>query len=179
MKKIVITFGLIAGLIVAVMMVISTTLFYGSTNYECSMYVGYATMLIAFSMIFVAVKNYRDKFNSGQVSFGKAFMIGLYVTLITSTVYVIVWLVIYYRFMPDFMDKYSSFMINKVKVSGASEQEINQQVTEMARYKQMYKNPFFVILLTYAEIFPVGIMVALISALILKRKNGNNILATN
>lgn len=179
MKKIVTAFGLIAGLIVAIMMVISTTLFYGNKNYECSMYVGYATMLIAFSMIFVAVKNYRDKYNNGTVTFGKAFMIGLYVTLIASTIYVLVWLVIYYGFMPDFMDKYADFMITKSKTNGASKQEIDQQIANMASYKQMYKNPAFVILLTYAEILPVGLIIAIISALILKRKPNNNILATS
>jgi hypothetical protein len=34
----------------------------------------------------------------------------------------------------------------------------------------MYKSTVFVILMTYAEILPVGLIISLISALILKRK---------
>lgn len=179
MKKNVLTFGLIAGLIVAVMMIVSTLLMYNYTNYKCSMYVGYASMLLAFSVIFVAVKNYRDKYNSGVVTFGKALTIGLYITLIASTVYVIVWLIDYYIFIPDFMDKYAAYMIKKTKADGGTAQQISDQIKQMNSYKEMYKNPIFVILMTYMEILPVGLVITLISALILKRNTGKNTLATN
>jgi small-conductance mechanosensitive channel len=179
MKKNVITFGLIAGGIVACLLAITTTLCYSDGQMHGSMLVGYATMLIAFSMIFVAVKNYRDKFNGGQISFGKGFMIGLYISLIASTFYVITWLVIYYRFMPDFMDRYATYTINQLKSSGASQQEINKQIAQMDTYKQLYKSPVWVILFTYMEILPIGLIVAATSALILKRKPADNIIASN
>ncbi|MCF0055871.1 DUF4199 domain-containing protein [Dyadobacter sp. CY356] len=170
MKRNIIVCGLISGAIVAVMMVTSTSLCYQSGNFEGSMVIGYATMILAFSLIFVAVRNFRDKHNGGTVTFGEAFKIGLFISLIASTIYVLVWLVDYYLFVPDFLEKYSATMIKNVKEEGGTSAEINKTVAEMAGYKEMYKNPLFVILLTYTEILPVGLIVSLICALILKRK---------
>ncbi|MFC4144051.1 DUF4199 domain-containing protein [Pedobacter mendelii] len=170
MKKIVIVFGLIAGLIVSALMLFSIANCYNSADFESSMFLGYASMLLAFSFIYVAVKNYRDKYNDGIVSFGKAFRIGLYISLIASTFYVIVWLIDYYVFVPDFMDKYTTHVLLEAKKAGASPSAMAFKVKEMDDYKEMYKNPFFVVLLTYTEILPIGLIVSLICALIIKRK---------
>ena len=134
------------------------------------MLLGYASMLIGFSMIFVGIRSYRNKYNQGVISFGKAFRIGLFIALVASSIYVIVWLIDYYLFIPDFMDRYTTHILNQAKSSGATEAEMVTKTKEMAMYTDMYKNPLFVILLTYAEILPVGLIVSLISALILKRK---------
>ncbi len=130
-------------------------------------------MLVAFSLVFVGIRNYRDKYNNGVISFGKAFRIGLFIVLIASTIYVVAWLIDFYFFMPDFMDKYSASMLNELKASGASQVEIDKQTTEMANMTAMLKNPFFNAMMTYVEILPVGLVVTLISALILKRKSTN------
>lgn len=171
MKKNVIVFGLISGSIVSAFMAVSMMLMSKNPNFEGSMLVGYASMLIAFSFIFVGIKNFRDKYNDGVIKFGKAFLIGLYIALIGSTMYVVTWLIEYHFFIPDFMDTYSAHVIAHAKSSGASAAEIEKQVAEMAYYKEMYKNPLFVILFTYFEVLPIGILIALISALILKKKN--------
>ncbi len=170
MKKNVLVFGTIGGLIVAAMMFYSTGKYCATGDFEGGMIYGYTAMILAFSMIFVAVKNFRDKYNNGVLNFGKAFKIGFYITLIASTIYVISWLINYYCFIPDFMDKYSMHMIAKVKASGVSAAEVSKEITSMDKMKEMYKNPLFVILFTYLEILPVGLVVALISAGILKRK---------
>ena len=170
MKKIVIVCGSIAGLIVSAMIVISTAITYRSGNLEGSMLVGYATMILAFSLIFVGIKNYRDKYNNAVISFRKAFKVGLYITLIASTIYVVVWLVDYYFFIPDFGEKYAAYMLEKLRAGGASQLEIAKQTKEMASFTEMYKNPLFNALISYTEIVPVGLLVTLISAFILKRK---------
>jgi len=139
-------------------------------NFEHSMLIGYASMVLAFSFIFVGIKNYRDKYNNGLITFGKAFKTGLYISLIASTMYVITWLVDYYVFIPDFMDKYVAHMLKEAKDSGASAAELAKQAKELAYNQQLYKNPIMVVLFTYMEILPVGILVSLIAALILKRK---------
>ena len=170
MRRIILICGLIAGLIVSSTMVYSMILCYRSNKFEGNMLLGYASMLIAFSMIFVGIRSYRNKYNLGVISFGKAFRIGLFIALVASSIYVIVWLIDYYLFIPDFMDRYTTHILNQAKSSGATEAEMVTKTKEMAMYTDMYKNPLFVILLTYAEILPVGLIVSLISALILKRK---------
>lgn len=171
MKKTILTNGLIAGFIVTAMMVVSTILCYDDPNFQGSMVLGYLGMLLAFSFVFVGIKNYRDKFNSGLISFGKAFKIGLLITLIASTFYVAVWLVEYYFFIPDFMEKYTAHVLKQVAESGASAAEIKAQTATMENYKEWYKNPLLIILMTYAEVLPIGLVITLIAALILKRNS--------
>ena len=169
MKKVVLVYGIIAGLIVAGMMAFSTGYYCTKGDFEGGMIYGYSAMIIAFSMIFVGTKSYRDKYNGGTIQFGKAFRVGFLITLIASTIYVVGWLINYYCFIPDFMDKYAAAMIAKAKASGTSAEELAKKTAEMAQMKEWYKNPLFVILMTYVEILPVGLVVALISALVLKR----------
>ena len=170
MKKIVIVNGLIAGVITGGMFLITMGLYHKNGNFDGGMWVGYASMLLAFSLIFVAIIRFRDKYNNGTISFGKAFRIGLYITLIASTIYVVTWLVDYYVFIPDFAEKYAASMIDKQRISGASAAEIMATTQQMDSFKEMYKNPVMVVLFTYLEILPVGLLLSLIAALILKRK---------
>ena len=111
MKKNIIIYGIIAGIIVSVLM-LSTVNYLshceGNVDYDTSLIIGYASMLIAFSLVFVGIRNYRDKYNEGVISFGKAFKIGIMIVLIASTIYVVAWLIDYFFFIPDFMEKYSS-----------------------------------------------------------------------
>ncbi|MES2646285.1 MAG: DUF4199 domain-containing protein [Bacteroidota bacterium] len=170
MKRIVIICGSIAGAIVASMTIITIAMSYRSGNLSSNMMLGYATMLLAFSLIFVGIKNYRDKYQNGIISFGKAFKTGLYIALIASTIYVVVWLISYYLFFPDFMELYTTCTLNELKAGGATQIQVDAKVAEMNSYKEMYKNPLMIILLTYTEILPLGILVSLICAFILKRK---------
>src|ERR1700754_1773386 len=148
MKRNVFVFGTISGLLVATWMVISMAWCYNH-GIEGNMLVGYASMILAFSLIFVGVKNYRDKYNGDVISFGKAFQIGLYIALVASTIYVLAWLVEYYAFMPDFMDKYTAHATSKAQSSGASPAEVAAKIKEINSMKDMYSTPLMVILFTY------------------------------
>jgi len=171
MKRNIIVFGLISGVIVSALMAFAMAKCYEAPdNYDNGMLIGYASMIIAFSFVFIGIKNQRDKYNGGIITFGQAFKTGVFISLIASTMYVITWMIDYYYFVPDFMDKYSVHMVNQVKASGKSEAEIATELANLAKYKEWYKNPLFVALFTYAEILPVGLVITLISALILKRK---------
>jgi len=172
MKKNIIVYGLIAGIVVSTLMLISVNSIShreGNFDYNKGLLIGYASMLIAFSLVFVGIRNYRDKYNGGVISFGKAFKIGIMIVLIASTIYVIAWLIDYFFFIPDFMEKYSAHIIDKLKASGAS--QIDRQTKEMANFAVSYNNPFFNAMMTYLEIVPVGLVVTLISSFILKRKS--------
>ncbi|HEU0136893.1 MAG TPA: DUF4199 domain-containing protein, partial [Flavobacterium sp.] len=142
----------------------------GAVDLNTSMLIGYASMLVAFSLVFVGIRNYREKYSGGVVSFGKAFKIGIFIVLIASTMYVVSWLICYFFFIPDFLDKYGAQEIERLKTAGATAAELQIKTKEIADFETMYKNPFFNALMTYAEILPVGIIVTLISSLILKRK---------
>ncbi|WP_221391722.1 DUF4199 domain-containing protein [Dyadobacter sp. NIV53] len=175
MRRNVIVCGLISGIILAGFMVVVTSICYQNEDFQSSMVLGYSSMILAFSLIFVGVKNLRDKFNNGFITFGKAFRIGIYITLIASTMYVLAWVIDYYLFIPDFMDKYTAHVMREIKAAGADQMEIDKKAAEMLDYKEMYKNPLLVLLLTYMEVIPVGLVVSLISALILKRKSKTQI----
>jgi hypothetical protein len=173
MKKNIIIYGLIAGVLASVFML--STMNYlshckGNVDYDTSMLIGYTGMLLALSLVFVGIRNYRDKYNGGIISFGKAFKIGIMMVLIAATMYVVAWLIDYYFFIPDFFEKYAASALDKLKASGASQMEIDEQTKTLAKNGVLLKNPFFNAMAAYMEILPVGLVVTLISSLILKRK---------
>ncbi len=183
MKKIIIICGSIAGLIVTSMMLASISGCIAGSDFEGgigSMLLGYSSMVVAFSLIFVGVKNYRDKYNSGIITFGKSLKIGLLITLVASTIYVIVWQIDYYFFIPDFYEKYSAHIIRDMKAHGATQAQIQQQMAVNKSNGEMYRNPLFNAMYTYIEILPVGLIMSLLAALILKRKpKADGMIATN
>lgn len=173
MKKNILVYGLIAGSVVSGLMLSMINYMShceGSLDFDSSMLLGYASMLLAFSMVFVGIRNYRNHYNEGVISFGKAFKVGILIVLTASTVYVLTWLIYYFSAKPDFIQEYSAYMLDQLKADGASQAEIERQTAEMAEFAGMYENPLFNALMTYMEILPVGLLVTLISSLILKRK---------
>jgi hypothetical protein len=177
MKKSTIIYGLLAGLFVTIIMDIGMANIY-DTDKQGSMVFGYTTMLVAFSLIFVSIKTYRDK-NDGFISFGKAFRIGLGISLIASTIYVMGWMIEYYVFFPDFYDKCEIHSIAKLRHNGASLSQITAKTQYYEGLKQSISNPVVHALMTYLEILPVGLLVSLIAAVILKRKPGDGAVLVN
>jgi hypothetical protein len=172
MKKNIWVCGLIGGIVAASWGVVGEGVLSDSLSLNTRMVFGYASMILAFSLIFVAIKNYRDNYNGGIITFLKALKIGLLITLIASTVYVIVWMVDYSYFLPDFGEKYQAQVLAELKASGASAAVIQKQTAEMAATMEKYRtSPAFRAMFTYLEIVPVGIVISLIAALILKNKS--------
>jgi len=175
MKKNILIFGLISGLIVSGLISI-TAICYNKNDFEGNMVLGFTVMILAFVFVFVGIKNYRDKFNNGYITFGKALQIGLSISFIASTMYVITWLIVYYNFMPNFMEVMTAQSIEKIKLNKElTSAEMTEQIAGINNMKDLYKSPIMVVLLTYTEIFPVGIVITLISALILKRKQNKDL----
>lgn len=171
MKKIIIVCGLIAGLIITALMITTVSMCYKNENFEGNMALGFGSMILAFSLIFVGIKNFRDKFNGGHIRFGQAFKIGILITLIASSMYVIVWLIEYYLFIPDFMDKYEAHILRQAQKDGLSGADLAKTAKDMSNMKEWYKNPVMVVLITFTEVAPVGLVITLISAFILKRNS--------
>lgn len=171
MKKIVLTYGLIAGAIVAALFSLNFALT-KHTDMNMSMLLGYASMIIAMSMIFFGVRQYRDKHLAGKITFKTALWIGFLIAAVASVIYVIYWM-IYYS-MPGVAENFQEQYINHMKStwteSGLPTAEIEKRTAKVTADFEMYKNPLVRILMTFSEILPVGFLVSVITALILKRK---------
>lgn len=164
MNSIILKNGLFGSIIVSALLIFITAYMKANPEKEVSMMIGFAGMLLAFIFVVLGIKQQKDA-NNGSISLGKGFLTGFWITLIISTIYVLVWLVILYNFFPNFMEHYANMAIEK-----ASPDEVEKVTEEMKMYKEMYKNPVMVILLTYMEILPLGIVISFVSALILKKK---------
>jgi hypothetical protein len=174
MRKVTLIFGLLAGVIVSVFMVIIVGLCEnGKISFDNSDFIGYGSMVIALSMIFFGIKSYRDNYLNGAIKFGKGFQVGMLITLVATLIYAVAGEA-YYQVDPEgqaaFMDKYADHHINKLKENGASPAAIEQKVKEIADLKEMNKNPVIRFGITLAIILPVGIVITLISAAVLRRK---------
>lgn len=168
MTRKVLIFGLILGTILCANMFWMVDRCYSNADFKSNDVLGYAAMVVVFSLTFFGTLNYRNKELNGFISFGKAFKTGALIAFAGATMYVVVWLFYYYLFVPDFLDKYIGHVLREC--AQTSPTELAAKTKEMAEFKEMYKNPLFIVLITYFEVLPVGLIVALISALILKRK---------
>ncbi len=168
MKKLILTYGLIAGLIVAAMLLFA---FSGSAlDTKLGELLGYTSMILAFSTIFFATKSHRDKHLGGTISFGQAFKIGLGITMVASVIYILAWMIISNTIAKDFMAVYYQQTVEQLQASDLSEAQVKAKIEEMDYYRELYKNPIVKIGITFLEIFPVGLIVSLISAFILRKK---------
>ena len=174
MKRIVLTFGLISGAIMSVLM-LSTVPFMHKIGFNRGMVLGYTTMVLAFLLVFFGIRSYRENVGNGYISFGRALSVGLLIMLITCAFYVLTWEFVYFNFMPDFAEKYGAFMLENMRAAGASAQEIAAKAEEMKRFKVLYDNIFFNVAMTFLEPLPVGLIMTFISALILRRKRGQDL----
>lgn len=170
MNKTILTYGIIAGLIVTVMMWL--TLGSGEHDFDNGLWIGYTTMVVAFSTIFFAVKTFRDKQNNGGITFGRAFRIGLSITLIASTMYVASWMVLSATSDKDYMAEYYEHTKAQLESSGRPAQEIEAELKEMREMGELYNSSIAVkIGFTYTEILPVGLLISLLCAGLLKRRS--------
>lgn len=169
MKKIVLTFGLISGAIAALMMFV-TIPFVGRIPYEYLTVIGYTIFVACFLMVFFGIRSYRDNVAGGTITFGRAFKVGILITLISCGIYVITSDFIFRRFLPNFLDQYSNYMVEKMRAQGATQEELNQTIQQHEQFKEWNKNPFLRYAMMMMEAFPVGLLITVISALVLRRK---------
>jgi hypothetical protein len=178
MKRIVLTFGLIAGAVLSAMMSI-TVAFAEKIGFDKGVIIGYTTMVLAFLLVFFGIRSYRETVGEGRISFLRALSVGLLIVAIAGVFYVVTWEIIYFNFMPDFIDKYTAYATQDLRNSGKPPAQIEQEIQEMNRMMTLYKNNFLVNLaFTFIEPLPVGIIMTFISALILRRREPKERLAT-
>ena len=169
MKKTILIFGLISGALSSLMMV-ATVPFADKIGFDKGEIIGYTVIVLSFLLVFFGIRSYRDNVGNGQITFAQGFAVGICITLISCIFYVVTWEILYFRFMPDFMDKYGAYIVAKSKASGASPEAVQAQVQQLKKYKELYDNPFINVAMTFIEPFPVGLVITLLSAAILKKK---------
>jgi hypothetical protein len=171
MKRIVLIYGLIAGVIAGGMLMITIPLYdNGVLNMDHGEWLGYTVLTVALSLIFFGVKSYRDHYKNGVIAFGQALKVGVLITLVASLVYVVSWEIIYRNLDYEFFEKFSQLKLDKMRESGATEAAITEKQTELARYNDLYKVTLFRAAITLMEITPLGILLSLISAGLLRKK---------
>lgn len=167
MLRIALVYGLISGLIIIVSITLS--LVFSSDEVSPALeWLGYLIMLVALSAVFFGIKRHRDIHHGGVVTFWTALKTGLLITLFATLAYVVVWEVYLAFSGSTFIDAYTAGLLEQKAASGASETEIADYAAELDAMKAQYANPVFRVPITFLEIFPVGLVVSLISAAILR-----------
>lgn len=169
MKKTVLTFGLISGVLLSAMMAL-TVPFQHDIGLDKAEVIGYTTMVLASLLIFFGVRSYRDNVAGGRIKFGRAFAVGALIGAVSAACYVATWEVMYFNFMPDFLDKYQALTIERARADGASEQEIVKEKARLEKFAQLYQNPLINSAMTFLEPLPVVLVMSFVSAGILSRR---------
>jgi hypothetical protein len=174
-KKTIVLYGIVGGRACGAAL-LRTVRFEGHRPYfigfDRSELIGYTSMVVAFLLIFFGIRSYRDNVAGGSVSFGRAFSVGALILVVASLCYVVTWQVIYFQVAPDFVTKYQAHLIQKARAQGESQAAIDKKVADMETFAELYKNPAINASLTFLEPLPVGLIIALVSAGILRKRPG-------
>src|SRR3954453_4983552 len=154
MKRIVIIFGVISGVISSALMFLTLPLMHtGAVNFSNGYILGFTSIVLSFLLVVFGIRSYREN-NGGTIPFGRAFSVGILITLISCVFYVASWEVIYYNIMPDFAEKYSQAAVAKMRKEGASDVAIAERKKQMVQLKKLYDNPLTNAAVTFIEPFP-------------------------
>ena len=174
MKKIVLTYGLIGGVIIAgLVWLVATLCNRNILDFDKGELYGYTSMIVALTMVFFGIKSYRDNNGKGVITFWKGVQVGLLITLIGTFMYFVSWTA-YGRLHPEhlqkIMAKYEESTTQKMRNEGKSQKEIDDTIAFMHKMIEAFKNPFLGFGEAIIEMGPVGIIITLISAGLLRRK---------
>lgn len=167
MQNLILKNGLIAGVVTISIMLIGMVS--GIHGGALGMALGFGSMILAFCLIFIAVKQYREEMG-GVLKFTPAFIIGIGISFIASIIYATGWEIYLFATNYTFMDEYVKSAIEAKRAAGASAQEIAKISQELSVYTEAYKNPISRFTITMTEIFPVGFVMSLLAALTMRRK---------
>ena len=169
MKKIVLTFGLISGVMISVLMD-GSILISSNTGSAHSMALGYTMMVASFLLVYFGIRSYRDNILSGEISFGRALACGLLITAISCACYVVTWEIVYFTLIPHFMDSYFAAQVHHVQASALDPATKDAKILAINHSQQLYQNPLINMAYTLIEPLPVGVIITLVSAALLRRK---------
>jgi len=177
MKRTVLIFGLISGLISSAMMFLTLPLLdRGVINFDNGEVLGYTSIFLSFLLVFFGIRSYREN-HGGTITFGRAFSVGILIIQNTCLFYVASWEILYYNFLPDFANKCETHAVQKVRAKGGSEAAVAATKKQYEQFKRIWDNPLLNAAVTMIEPFPVGLVMTLVSAGILRRRKARPELA--
>ncbi len=169
MRKDVWKYGLLSGLALAITMGL-TVPFEHHIKATYGMAVGYTLMVLSFLIVFVGVKHYRDTECGGYLTFGRAFAAGVLMMLISCVCYVAMWEALTATVEKNFAHDYAAGMVKRAQNSGLQGAALDAKTAEAHQFEVMYSNPLYRMSMTLLEPLPVGIVMALVTAGILRRR---------
>jgi hypothetical protein len=169
MKKDVWKYGLLSGLVMAILVAI-TLPFEHHTSARWAMAFGYTIMVLSFLIVFVGVKHYRDTECGGSINFGRALAVGMAMMLISCVCYVGMWEVLMATVEKNFAHEYAAGMVERAQNSGLQGAALEAKIAEARNFEVMYANPLYRMAMTLLEPLPVGLVMALVTAGVLRRK---------
>lgn len=167
MGRIILIWGLVGGVIVAGLMQLSLLIVNDHMN-PLAMWLGYLTMLIALSTIAVGIKQYRDQTGGGVITFWRGLVIGLGIAVIAAVIYAAAWEAYLAISGKDFIGEYNAAMIAKAQAEHASAEQLAAIEAQAAQYQAIYDNPLLRFAMTMVEMLPVGVVVALVAAILFR-----------
>ena len=170
MLRTILKYGVLAGLVVGAFEFVTFIAFKGMPPLKYGMLIGYTTMLIALSAVFVGIRRHRDADRGGVIGFWPAFAVGLGISFIAGLFYVVAWEAVQAMTHMDFATAYARAIIESEKAKGASAETLAKVSADMEAFKVQYADPMFRLPMTFAEIFPVGVLVSLVSAGLLRNR---------
>lgn len=170
MKTSVIKFGVISGVIFTAMVILMVILEGGTGNFEAGQGLNYLFMVAGYSMVFFGIREYRDKKLNGIISFNAAFRTGLLIVIIAALLYTITWVVYQHYVDKEFTDRYTEFVIDKIKSGNKSQEQIEAEIETFTKNMKEYNSPFTRGIYTFLEIFPLGLLISVLCALLMRKK---------
>ena len=169
MKKTILVYGALIGVVAIGAMTLGMSMGGPEDMSSSSMLVGYLIMLVAFALIFPAVKGFRDREQGGVIRFGQAFVLGLAISAVAGLFYVVGWEGYLAATDHAFIDQYQQAQVRMLEERGLSGEELEAAKSKLEAQMQAYRNPLVRMPITFTEPLPVGLLVSLVAALVLRR----------
>ena len=170
MSKAAIKFGLIAGGILLLAFIFPLFIWGENVDMDLGEIIGYTVMVISLTAVFFGIKAYRDKTLGGEISFGKAFGVGTYISAVAGFIFGLFSYIFYEFLFPDFTQKWMKYYEDKIRTSGAPPDEIAKQIAEFQSQADFWNNSILQGLVMLFTVFAIGLVIALISSAVLKKK---------
>ena len=167
MIPIILRYGIVAGIIVSVPMLVHfLRLSPEDKDIDWGMLVAYTTMVVALTAVFLGVKRYRDRALGEVIRFLPALGLGLAISAVASILYGVAWEIFLAYGKFDFVAFYSKLILDEAQGKDAA--AVAEAVRQAEWFRQVYAKPLQRFAFTVIEIFPVGVVISLISAAVLR-----------